>query len=454
MPTLDVLIIGGGQAGIPLAYALAAEDLSVALAERKDLGGSCVNFGCTPTKAAIASARVAHLARRGAEFGIEVPEVRVDFPAVIRRARDISATSRNNLNRGLEHSENPKLIRGHARIEGRDDEGFRVRVGDETVLARQIVVNTGTRSQVPPIEGIGSVGYVDVGNWLDLRELPRRLVVIGGGYIGLEMSQFYRRMGSEVVVIAGSSGQVAGHEDADVATALQGFLEDEGVEFIHGTRARGVRTDGDEVVVTLEGDGPDELRASHLFLATGRRPNTDDLGLETIGVELDEGGVIAVDERLRTGVDGVWAAGDVRGGPMFTHTSYDDFRVLASQMVGDGSHTTERVVPYAIFTDPELGRVGLTEREAREGGYDVEVRRFEMGRDGKSKEIGETKGFIKVILDRADGQILGASVLAVEGAELVHVYVELMNAKAPYTVLRDAVQIHPTVAEAIQSAVA
>ena len=253
MPTYDVLIIGGGQAGIPLAYALAKEDLSVALAERRDLGGSCVNFGCTPTKAAIASARVAHLARRGSEFGIEVPEVRVDFPAVIGRASDIAAASRDGLNRGMEGSENPKLIRGHARIEGREDGAFRVRVGDETVLARQLVVNTGTRSQVPPIDGIDSVDYIDAGNWLEATELPARLVVIGGGYIGLEMSQFYRRMGSEVTVVAGSSGQVAGREDEDVATALEGFLADEGVEFIHRTRAKSVRREGDEIVLTLEG---------------------------------------------------------------------------------------------------------------------------------------------------------------------------------------------------------
>jgi pyruvate/2-oxoglutarate dehydrogenase complex dihydrolipoamide dehydrogenase (E3) component len=454
MPTYDVLIIGGGQAGIPLAYALAGEGLSVALAERKDLGGSCVNFGCTPTKAALASARVAHMARRGAEFGIEVPEVRVDFPAVLSRAREIAATSRNNLNKGMEGSENPTLIRGHARLDGREDEAFRVHIGEETVLARRLVVNTGTRTLVPPIEGIDSVDYIESGNWLEKTDLPEHLVVIGGGYIGLEMSQFYRRMGSRVTVIVGSSGQVAGREDEDVATAMQALLEDEGIAFVHRARVKSVRNDGGEIAVTLEGEGPEELRASHLFVATGRKPNTDDLGLETIGIEVPKNGIIAADERLSAGVEGVWVAGDVRGGPMFTHTSYDDFRILASQIAGDGSRTTERVVPYAIFTDPELGRVGLTEREAREAGYDVEVMRFEMKRDGKSREIGETKGFIKVIVDGSDDRILGAAMLAVEGAELVHVYIDLMNANAPYTVLRDAVHIHPTIAEAVQSAVA
>lgn len=454
MPTYDVLIIGGGQAGIPLAHALAGEGFSVALAERKRLGGSCVNFGCTPTKAALASARVAHLARRGAEFGIEVPEVRVDFPAVLRRAREISATSRNNLDRGMEGSENPRLIRGHARIDGREEGDFRVHVGDEKVLASRLVINSGTRTLVPPIEGLDSVDYIESGNWLEKTELPEHLVVIGGGYIGLEMSQFYRRMGSRVTVVVGSSGQVAGREDEDVANAMQDLLEAEGIEFVHKARVKSVGKDGDEIAVTLEGEASGELRASHLFLATGRKPNTDDLGLETIGIEVGKGGIIAVDERLRTGVEGVWAAGDVRGGPMFTHTSYDDFRVLASQIAGDGTRTTDRVVPYAIFTDPELGRVGLTEREAREAGHDVDVMRFEMKRDGKSREIGETKGFIKVLVNRSDGRILGAAMLAAEGSELVHVYVDLMNADAPYTVLRDAIHIHPTVAEAVQSAVA
>ncbi len=448
----DVLIIGGGQAGIPLAYALAGEGRSVALAERKDLGGSCVNFGCTPTKAAVASAKVAFQARRASEYGVEIPEVRVDFPAVIGRARGIAEMSRSGIESGFEGSENPVLIRGHAAFEGREDGGFRVRVGDRSVLAREVVLNTGTRSLIPPIDGLDEVDYIDSGNWLDHTELPGHAAIVGGGYIGLEMAQFYRRMGSRVTVVSGSSGRVAPREDEEVSRALQEYLEEEGVEFVHNARAEKVERTAGGVKLTLGDDEPSELEATHVFIATGRRPNTDDLGLENVGLETEKG-VVRADERLRTGVDGVWVAGDVRGGPMFTHTSYDDYRVLFSQMVGDGSHTTDRVVPYGIFTDPELGRVGMTEREAREAGYEVEVLRREMRRNGKATEIGETKGFVRVVADASSGRILGAAVLAAEGAELVHVYINLMNAGAPIDVLRNAVHIHPTLAEAVQTAV-
>ncbi len=450
--TYDLLIIGGGQAGIPLAYALAAEEMRVALTERKNLGGSCVNFGCTPTKAAIASARVAYQARRAAEYGLKIPEVEVDFQAVLERARKISGQSRSNIEAGFESTDNPALIRGHSRLEGRENRGFRVRVGDESVLVRQVVLNTGTRTAIPPVEGLDSVDFIDAGNWLEHEELPEHLAIIGGGYIGLEMGQFYRRMGSRVTVIAGSSGRVVAREDEEVSEALRSLLEDEGVEFLLNTRAEKVERDGNGVVLGLSGEGPEELRASHLFVATGRRPNTDDLGLESVGLNTSRG-IVEADERLATAVEGIWVAGDIRGGPQFTHTSYDDYRVLFSQIAGDGSHTTRRVVPYAIFTDPELGRVGMTEREAREAGYDVEVMRYEMKGNGKATEIGETEGFIKVVANRDDGRILGAAVLAAEGAELVHAYIDLMNAGAPYSTIRDAVHIHPTLAEAIQSAV-
>ena len=450
----DVLIIGGGQAGIPLAYALAAEGKQVALAERKDLGGSCVNFGCTPTKAAIASAKVAHQARRGEEYGVEIPEVRVDFPAVIERAKGMAETKRSSIDEGLSDSENPALIRGHAFFEGRDEDGFRVRVGDTAITAGEVVLNTGTRTLIPPIDGLEDVGYIDSGNWLEHTDLPEHVAIIGGGVIGLEMSQFYRRMGSRVTVVAGSSGRVVPGEDEEVSEAIQDFLEEEGIEFRHNTRAEKVEKTDDGAKITLGGDDPSELEASHLFVATGRMPNTDDLGLENVGLETTNKGIVEGDERLKTSVEGVWVGGDIRGGAQFTHTSYDDFRVLLSQMTDDGSHTTERVVPYAIFTDPELGRVGMTERAAREAGYEVEVSRFEMKNDGKAMEIGETKGFIKVISDATNGQILGAAMLSAGGADLVHVYIDLMNAGAPLSVLRNAVQIHPTLGEAVQSAVA
>lgn len=452
--TYDVLIVGGGQAGIPLAYKLASEGMSVALAERKDLGGSCVNFGCTPTKAAIASAKVAHQARRASEYGLQIPEVRVDFPAVIERARGIAELKRSGLDKGLEGSENPLLIRGHARFEGRDDGGFRLRVGEQSVTARQVVLDTGTRTLIPPIEGIEGVGFIESGNWLEKTELPEHVAIVGGSYIGLEMAQFYRRMGSRVTVVVGNNDHVAAREDEDVSEALREILAEEGIEFVFCERAEKVAPDGEGLVLTLDGGDPAEIRASHLFLATGRKPNTDDLGLETVGLETSKG-VVEVDERLATAVEGIWAAGDIRGGPMFTHTSWDDHRILLSQIAGDGSRTTDRVVPYAVFTDPDLGRVGMTEREAREAGYEVEVMSFDMSKEkGKALEIGETRGLIKVVADASSGLILGAAVLASGGSELVHVYVDLMNAGAPYSVIRDAVHIHPTIAEDVQSVVA
>lgn len=446
----DVLIIGGGQAGIPLARALAKAGRRVALAERKDLGGSCVNFGCTPTKAAIASARVAHMARRGGEFGLRIPGVEVDFPAVLERARNIALESRQGLNDGFATTDNPKLLRGHTRIDGREGEGFRVRVDSQMVTAHQLVLNTGTRALVPPIEGLDGLDFLHSGNWLHRPELPERLALIGAGYIGLEMGQFYRRMGSRVTVI-GEEARVAPHEDEDISDAIQKLLEAEGIEFRLNAKVRRVARSGGGIAVSFDST---EVHASHVFIATGRRPNTGDLGLETIGVAISRHGIVEADEKLATNVKGVWVAGDIRGGPMFTHTSWDDYRILLSQLTGDGSRTTRRVVPYAMFTDPELGRAGMTENEARQAGRAIKVARFEMKSNGKAREIGETEGFIKVMVDAQSDHILGAAVLAAGGAELVHMYIDVMNANAPFSAIRDAVHIHPTLAEAVQSAVA
>jgi pyruvate/2-oxoglutarate dehydrogenase complex dihydrolipoamide dehydrogenase (E3) component len=449
----DVVIIGAGQAGVPLSRALAQWGKRIVLVERKHLGGSCVNFGCIPTKAAIASARVAHLARRGNEFGLDIPIVAVNFAAVIERAGRISRESRDGLRKGFESTQNPLLIYGQGHIDGREGERFRIRVGETVLLAEQVVIDTGTRTLIPLVPGLKDLEFIHSGNWLEHKELPRNLLMIGGGYISLEMAQFYRRMGSEVTVIE-QSGQIAGHEDRDVADALQKLLEAEGINFRLNTHINSVmkNASGIEVVVKVS-DREESLMATDLFVAIGRLPNTDDLGLETVEVKVSERGIIEVDKRLATNVPGIWAAGDVRGGPMFTHTSWDDYRILLSQMAGDGSRTTDRIVPYAVFTDPELGRVGMTEAEARKAGYSIKVSHFEMRRNGKAIEIGEPSGFIKVIIDAGNGQILGAAVLANKGAELVHMYIDVMNANVPYTVIRDAIHIHPTLAEAVQSAV-
>ncbi len=450
----DTIIIGGGQAGIPLAYALAGAEKKVVLIERENLGGSCVNYGCIPTKAAIASARVAHLARRAGEFGLRIPQVEVDFPAVIERANNIALESRTGLENGFEEVDNPQLIRGQAKINGRNENNlFQVQVGEDVLTAKEIVLNTGTRSVIPKIEGIEQVKFIDAGNWLKQTELPAHLLIIGGSYIGLEMSQFYRRMGSRVTVVEGSS-RIASREDEDISDALQKILEGEGIEFYLNAKVSRVEKKSDGISVTIEEkEVLKTIEATHIFIAVGRKPNTDDLGLEIIGVKTDEHGIITVDERLATNIEGVWAAGDIRGGFQFTHTAWDDYRILESQMVGDKLRTTKRIVPYAMFTDPELGRVGLTEKEAREKGVDFKISCYEMKKNGKAREIGEPVGFIKVLSDAKTEKIIGAAVLANEGAEIIHSYIDLMNADAKFTVLRDAVHIHPTLAEAVQSAV-
>lgn len=452
----DVIIIGGGQAGIPLAHSLANAKKKVALIERQQLGGSCVNFGCIPTKAAIASARVAHLARRGSEFGLKIPKVEVDFAAVLERAREISKDSRDGLEKGFAKTANPKLFMAQARLVGKTDDGknFRVQLDNKEILTtKEIVLNTGTRSFIPPIEGIENIKFIDAGNWLKMDELPKHIAILGGSYIGLEMAQFYRRMGSRVTVIE-TSERIAVREDADITDALQKILEDEKIEFRLNAKVASIKKQKDEKIVLHFDDAnkPKTLTASHLFVATGRKANTDDLGLETVGVELDERGIVKVDEKLQTNVKGIWAAGDIRGGFQFTHTAWDDYRIIESQMIGDKKRTTKRIVPYAMFTDPELGRVGLTEKEAREKHEKIIVNFFQMKSNGKAREIGEPNGCIKVIIDKQTEKILGATVLANEGAELVHEYVDLMNADASYKVIRDSVHIHPTLAEAIQSA--
>ena len=328
-------------------------------------------------------------------------------------------------------------------------------IDEKSVLTtKQIVLNTGTRSLIPKIDGIEKIKIVDAGNWLKMDELPEHIAILGGSYIGLEMCQFYRRMGSRVTVIE-SKARIASREDKDISTALQKILEDEKIEFRLGAKVTGVKNKKDgKILLTLDADkGAKTLTASHLFAAAGRKPNTDDLGLETIGVKMDDGGIVEVDERLSTTVEGIWAAGDIRGGFQFTHTAWDDYRIIESQMIGDKSRTTDRIVPFAMFTDPELGRVGLTESDARKKGKKIKVGCYEMKSNGKAREIGEPVGFIKVIVDAQTEKILGAAILANEGAEMVHEYVDLMNAGAKYIVLRDSVHIHPTLAEAVQSAV-
>jgi len=453
MKPFDVVIIGAGQAGVPLAQKLTAAGRTVALIERSELGGSCVNFGCTPTKAVLASARVAHLARRASEYGIQIADVRVDYRAVMTRARQIVQASRSELQASVDAMEGLSVLRGHARLTGHAEGSFGLQVSGQQLQGRQVVLNTGTRSVIPAaIEGLADVPFLHAGNWLDLNDCPEHLLMIGGGAIGLELSQFYRRMGARVTLIE-NTRQVASPEDADVAAAVQRTLESEGIDVRLGTEVLGVHGEATHLSVVVRSSGTVErLEGSHVFVAVGRRPNTDDLGLECVGVQLDEDGFVVVDERLASSVPGVWVAGDIRGGLMFTHTSWDDHRVLASQLLGEASRTTQRVVPYGVFTDPPLGRVGMTETEARDRvGDSVRVTWYELKHNGKAQELGEPDGFVKLVLD-ADDQLLGAAVFGVHADEVVHAYAHLLHASLRLEVLASGLHLHPSITEAVQSA--
>jgi pyruvate/2-oxoglutarate dehydrogenase complex dihydrolipoamide dehydrogenase (E3) component len=457
MSNFDVLIIGAGQAGVPLAHSLARVGQSVGLIERKHLGGSCVNFGCTPTKAAIASAKLAYQARRAHEYGVRIPQLEIDFRAVLERAQQIALRSRHGLEAPFEQAENPKLIRGHARLLGREfgnAEGlFRVSVNDEILLAKTVVLNTGTRSLIPSIPGLEDVRVFHAGNWLEMQALPEHVAIVGAGYIGLEMAQFYRRMGTQVTVFHHGT-QVVDHEDLDVANEIQALLEREGIDFFLNTKLSQVETTPEGIRLRFEqANETRTLEVSHVFVSAGRKPNTDDLGLETVGVTQNDQGLVHVNGHLETNVKGIFVAGDIRGGQQFTQTSWDDFRILESQLIGDRSRTTERVVPYALFTDPELGRVGITEREAALKGLEVRTVCFEMKHNSKALETGESEGFIKLVVD-ANDHLLGAAVLANSGSELVHLYANLINSGRTLDSIRDAIYAHPTLAEAIQSAAA
>jgi pyruvate/2-oxoglutarate dehydrogenase complex dihydrolipoamide dehydrogenase (E3) component len=465
----DMVIVGAGQAGLPLASALAKKGWQVAVAERRHLGGSCVNFGCTPTKAVLASAKLAYQAKRASEYGITIPQVEVDYAAVLERARRISTESRESLKKTFDEG-NPELLEGHAKFVGRDGEMFKLEVNGQTIAAKQVVINTGTRTALPKTEGLEETPFVHSGNWLDENTLPEHIVILGAGYIALEMSQFYRRMGSRVTVI-GDSSQVVEREDEDVATVLQTLLQKENITFYLNTNVTSVQKKKDKIVITFNGKGDTSkgkditsdtfasnsreaqtIEASHLFIATGRKPNTDDLGLESIGVNVNDKGIIEVDERLASNVSGIWVAGDVRGGGMFTHSSYDDYRILESQLVGDKAKTTKRIIPYAIFTDPNLARAGMSEKEAKQKGEKFKSICYEVKKNGKAREIGETQGFIKVLVDTDTQKLLGAAVLSSEAAEIIHPYILMMQNELPYTALESILCIHPTLSEAVQSA--
>jgi len=448
----DAIVIGTGQAGPSLAVRLAQTGRRTAIIERRRFGGTCVNAGCIPTKTLIASARAAHVARRAAELGVVVTgSVNVDMHAVNARKGGVVQRSREGVERWLRETPGISVIEGHARFESAHE----VRVGAAMLEAPQIFINVGGRAATPDIAGLDAVPYLDNVSMLDVDFLPSHLAIIGGSYIGLEFAQMYRRFGSEVTVVEMGT-RLIGREDEDVSDAIRTILDGEGITVRLSAKCLAVRRHGQGIVVGVDCESePREIMASHLLLATGRRPNTDDLGCVRAGIALDARGYVIVDDALRTSVPGVWALGDVNGRGAFTHTSYNDYEIVAANLLdGEKRVVTDRIPAYALFIDPPLGRVGMTEREARATGRDLLAAKMPMSRVGRANERGETSGFMKVVVDAQTQRILGAAILGIEGDEAVHSLLDIMHAQVPYPVLRRAMHIHPTVAELIPTLLA
>lgn len=443
----DAVIIGTGQAGPPLAERLSAAGMKVAILERNLFGGTCVNTGCTPTKTLIASARAAHVARTAGKYGaILSGDVSVDMKKVKARKDEVAGASEKGIEDWLAGMKNVTVYRGHGRFESPRT----VSVNGEILEADKIFVNTGGRAFVPPGGEEDGTPCFTNSSIMHVDFLPKHLIVIGGSYVGLEFAQMYRRFGSEVTVIE-KGPRLAGREDEDVSEALRIIMEKEGVNVVTGANCIYARKHpgGAEVVTECE-TGEETVAGSHVLWAVGRVPNTDDLGLEKAGVATDKKGFIIVDDHLRTNVPGIWALGDCNGKGAFTHTSYNDFEIVAANLLdGDDRKVSDRITAYALYTDPPLGRAGMTEKEVRESGRKALVGKRAMERVSRARERGETDGFIKVLADVDTGEILGAAIIGIEGDEAVHSILDVMYAKKPYSVIQRAVHIHPTVSELI-----
>ena len=443
----NAIIIGTGQSGPALAARLSAEDMTVAVIERRRFGGTCVNTGCVPTKTLVASARAAYVARRGADFGVVIDgPIRVDMKKVKARKDAVVERSNKGVEGWMKGLENGTVYEGHATFEGPRT----VRVGDHVLEGDKVFINVGARSAAPPIPGLDTVPYFDNSTMMDVDFLPEHLVLIGGSYIGLEFGQMYRRFGSRVTIIE-RGPRLLMREDEDVCAAVAGILDNEGITVLTDATDFSVAgTDGD-IRVHARCDGvTKEIAASHLLVATGRMPNTGDLGLDSAGIAVDERGFIKVDDQLRTNVPHVWAIGDCNGQGAFTHTSYNDYEIVAANLLDDDSRRVgDRIPAYALYIDPPLGRVGMTERQVRESGRPALIGKRPMTRVGRAVERGETQGFMKILVDAGNKRILGAAIIGIGGDEVIHSIIDVMYAKAPYTVIQRAMHIHPTVSELI-----
>ncbi len=440
----DAIVIGTGQSGPSLAERMTKNGMRVAVIERGKFGGTCVNTGCVPTKTLVASAYVAHMARRAAEYGVNVGPVSVDMKRVKARKDEIVAKSNGGVTRWMDGLKNAKVFRGHGRFE----DPRSVSVNGEVLEAGKIVINTGGRAFVPGMPGLASVPYFTNSSLLDSDVLPEHLLVVGGSYIGLEFAQAFRRFGARVTVVE-MGERLIGREDPEVSDAVRAILEAEAIEVRLNAKCVSVARAGSMIEMSVDcSGGAPKLKGSHLLLAVGRRPNTDDLGLERAGVATDAKGYITVDDQCRTSVEGIWAIGDVNGRGAFTHTSYNDFEIVAANMFdNDPRRISDRIPCYGLFIDPPLGRAGLTDREVKAKGIKALTATYQMTSVGRARERGETKGFMKVTVDATSKKILGAALLGIGGDEVVHAILDIMAAGAPYTIIQRTMHIHPTVAE-------
>ena len=443
----EAIVIGTGQSGPSLAARLAQEGLETAIIERKLFGGTCVNVGCTPTKALVASARAAYMARRGSDFGVVIEgSIDVDMKQVKARKDAIVRPSTEGVENWLKNTPNLTVYEDHARFES----DHRVRVNNELLEADKIFINTGARAFISDMPGLKDVDYLTNSSMMDVDFLPEHLIIVGGSYIGLEFAQMYRRFGSRVTVVE-KADHLISRDDEDISAAVKEILENEGVEIRLNAECMTVQKRGDRVAIQVECDtGAPEVLGSHLLMAIGRTPNTHDLGLDKANIETDPRGFIVVDDQLRTNVPGIWAIGDVNGRGAFTHTSYNDYEIVVANLFdNDPRRVTDRILTYALYIDPPLGRAGVTEREVRASGRKALIGKRMMTRVSRARERGETQGFMKILIDAETKKILGAAVLGIGGDEVIHSVLDVMYADAPYTLIQRAVHIHPTVTELI-----
>ena len=451
----DAIVIGTGQGGGPLAGRMADAGWKVAVIEREQVGGTCINRGCTPTKTMIASARVAYLARRGADYGVKTGAISIDLAVVRKRKRDIVEMFSGGSRKALERKESLDLIMGEGSFASAEEVKVDLNVGgggERLLAAEVIIINTGLRPRVPPLEGIDSVNYLDSTSIMELDSVPEHLIVVGGGYVGLEFGQMFRRFGSDVTVVE-NGPSLCGREDPDVCDELSKILAEDGIEVHTSSESTRVEEKDGSIRLTFTKSGEERtLKGSHMLVAAGRSPNSERLNLQAAGVETDDHGFISVNDRLETGVNGIYAIGDVIGRPFFTHISYDHYRVLRANLLeGGDASKAGRMVPYTVFTDPQLGRVGVNEKEARAAGLEYKVAKMPMSRVARALEVDEARGFMKALIDPDTKQILGCTILGLEGGEIMSMLQIAMMGEIPYPVLQDAIFAHPTLAESLNN---